>query len=391
VGSVASLWGKDEHVSSKSSDSAGRLRAFLREGGLRVGDRLPGERELADRLGLGRTALRPLLEALENEGVLERRPQSGTFLARVPVPGASGVTVALIAPFRGMGQPEDAMNVQWLYRVVSAFERTAVPAGARVLLLDQSPRIPDACSIKDLALEAAAAGVQAAVLLHPFGGRAKIAHALALLHDRGIHSVVVSSRTYPGLASQVYFDSGWGAYLATRFLIRQGHRRIGFAGAPSGHEWVQDRLAGYRTALEAAEITEEADWVCLPEEGERLATAADGTAAWNRWRALPAHRRPTAVAAVNDAVALGILQAAQRDGIAVPAALSVIGFDNDPAALLAGLTTLERPTETLGETVAQVTLEQLARGPDAATVSLRLRPVLIERGSVCPPPIDTNR
>ena len=94
---------------------------------------------------------------------------------------------------------------------------------------------------------------------------------------------------------------------------------------------------------------------------------------------------------MNDAVALGILQAAQRDGIAVPAALSVIGFDNDPAALLAGLTTLERPTETLGETVAQVTLEQLARGPDAATVSLRLRPVLIERGSVCPPPIDTNR
>jgi DNA-binding LacI/PurR family transcriptional regulator len=373
-------------VGKKSLDAAGRLRMFLREGGLRIGDKLPGERELADRLGMGRSALRPLLESLENEGVLERRPQSGTFLIRIPVPGVSGTKVALIAPFRGTGQPEDAFNVQWLYRVVSAFERTAVPAGARVLLLDQSPRIPDICSIKDLALEAVAEGVQAAILLHPFGTRAKIAHALALLHDRGVHPIVVSSRTYPGLASQVYFDSGWGAYLATRFLIQQGHRRIGFAGAPSGHEWVQDRLVGYRTALEAAEIPEEAEWVFLPEEGERLASSADGVAAWNHWRALPSPLCPTAVVAANDAVALGVLEAARQDGITVPEALSVIGFDNDPGALLAGLTTLERPTETLGETVAQVTLEQLARGPEAATVSLRLRPVLIERRSVGPPP-----
>jgi len=375
-------------VGSKSLDAAGRLRALLREGGLRVGDKLPGERELADRIGLGRTALRPLLEALEMEGVLERRPQSGTFLARVPVPGVSGTRVAMIAPFRGTGQLEGELNAQWLYRVVSAFERTAVPAGARVVLLDQSPRIPDTCSIKDLALEAAAEGVQAAVLLHPFGSRAKIAHALALLHDKGVHPIVVSSRTYPGLASQVYFDSGWGAYLATRFLIQQGHRRIGFAGASSGHEWVQDRLAGYRNALGAAEITEEAYWVWLPDEGERLAATEDGTSAWNRWRGLPLHLRPTAIVGANDVVALGVMEAAQQDGVSIPDSLSIIGFDNNPGALLAGLTTLERPTETLGETVAQVTLEQLARGPNAATVSLRLRPVLIERRSVGPPPAE---
>lgn len=373
-------------MGSKSSDAGIRLRSFLREGGLRVGDKLPGERELADLIGLGRTALRPLLEALENEGVLDRRPQSGTFLARVPVPGVSCTKIAVIAPFQGTGEPEDAMNAPWLHRVVSSFERTVIPAGARVLLLDQSPRILNLCSIKELALEAAAEGVQAVVLLHPFGRKAKIAHALAILHDRGIHPVIVSSRTYSGLASQVYFDSGWGAYLATRFLIRQGHRRIGFAGAPSGHEWIQDRLAGYRGALEAAEIAEGAEWVCLPEEGERLASAMDGRDAWKRWRALPPHLRPTAVAAANDAVALGVLEAVRQDGVSVPTSLSVIGFDNDPGALLAGLTTLERPTETLGETVARVTLEQLARGPDAATVSLRLRPVLIERASVGPAP-----
>lgn len=52
----------------KGADAGDRLRAFLRESGLRIGDKLPGERELAERLGIGRSALRPLLEALENEG-----------------------------------------------------------------------------------------------------------------------------------------------------------------------------------------------------------------------------------------------------------------------------------------------------------------------------------
>ncbi|MCW3055819.1 MAG: LacI family transcriptional regulator, partial [Chthonomonadales bacterium] len=125
-----------------------------------------------------------------------------------------------------------------------------------------------------------------------------------------------------------------------------------------------------------------------PDEGERLAVGEDGTSAWNQWRALPLHLRPTAIVGANDVVALGVMEAAQQEGVSIPGDLSIIGFDNNPGALLAGLTTLERPTETLGETVAQVTLEQLARGPNAATVSLRLRPVLIERRSVGPPPME---
>ena len=87
-------------MGSKSTDAAGALRAWLRESGLRIGDKLPGERELAEQIGMGRSALRTLLEALENEGVLERRPQSGTFLLRIPAPGVSGMKVALIAPLR---------------------------------------------------------------------------------------------------------------------------------------------------------------------------------------------------------------------------------------------------------------------------------------------------
>lgn len=371
-----------------------RLRAYLRDGGLGAGDRVPGEREIATALGVGRTALRPLLNGLEREGVIERRPQSGTVLLRPPgMRTPRDASIALIAPFYGTDQAARAQDSAWLLRLAAAFERAIAPVGARLLFLDQSSLATDPCSIKDLARRAASDGAKAAVLLHPAGTRDKISCALALLHDRGVHPVIVSSRTYPGLASQVYFDSAWGAYRATRFLWEQGHRCLGFAGAPGGHEWVRERLQGFHSALEAATEgdSESADlllpepWVWLPEEtSERPIRPLDGEAAFVAWCAQPQRTRPTALVAANDVVAIGFLNAARAAGVAVPGDVSLIGFDNDPEALFCGLTTMERPTEALGEATARITLERLADGPEAATVTHRLRPRIVERTTVAP-------
>lgn len=365
-----------------------RLRDLLRRKGLKPGDRIPGERELADALGLGRTALRPLLASLEADGTLERRPQSGTFLKAIPAPQSDRATIALIAPFHGTREPGRETDPLWLFRVVSAFERVAVAAGSRLWLRDQTPADAAPGSVKTLVREALAERVQAVVLLHPMGTREQITHALALIHDAGVHPVIVSSRTYFGLASQVYFDSEWGSYAATRYLLNQGHRRIGFAGAPDGHEWVQDRLRGFRNALNAAEIVLDAAGVWLPPEpgSERLAVAEDGVHALEHFASLPEDQRPTAVIAANDGVALGLLRRAGEIGIGVPDQLSVVGFDNDPGALLARLTTVERPTETVGEVAARATLERIAAGAAADTVTHRLRPVIIERSTVAPLP-----
>src|SRR5205085_519502 len=102
--------------------------------------------------------------------------------------------------------------------------------------------------------EAVEGGANAAVLLNPAGPHEKIVCALGMLHDRNIQPIVVSSKSFPGLASQVYFDSGWGVYLATRHLLANGHRRIAFAGGPAETEWIAERLTGYRNALEAFDL-----------------------------------------------------------------------------------------------------------------------------------------
>jgi LacI family transcriptional regulator len=91
----------------------------------------------------------------------------------------------------------------------------------------------------------------------------------------------------------------------------------------------------------------------------------------------------TAVVAVNDTVALGFWEACRRSGVSIPRRLSLVGFDNDPETLAAGLTTIERPAAAVGEAAAAAALERIA-APASNTMTVRLRPVLIERSSVLP-------
>ena len=61
---------------------AGRLRDYVVAHRLRVGDRLPPERELAERLGVSRTSVRQAIVALEVQGLVEVRHGGGTYLMR---------------------------------------------------------------------------------------------------------------------------------------------------------------------------------------------------------------------------------------------------------------------------------------------------------------------
>ncbi|MFH8729969.1 MULTISPECIES: FadR/GntR family transcriptional regulator [unclassified Streptomyces] len=59
-----------------------RLRAYVAEGGLRAGDRLPPERDLAARLGVSRASVKQAITVLEVQGLVEARHGGGTYLMR---------------------------------------------------------------------------------------------------------------------------------------------------------------------------------------------------------------------------------------------------------------------------------------------------------------------
>ncbi len=68
---------------SESKDTLKLLRAMIAEGGFLPGNRIPSERELTQRLNVGRSTLRRAFDILEREGVIWRRVGQGTFLSEV--------------------------------------------------------------------------------------------------------------------------------------------------------------------------------------------------------------------------------------------------------------------------------------------------------------------
>ena len=73
-----------------------QIRDLITSGQLKPGDRLPAERKLCERLGVGRTHLRDALRKLEFYGILKTHPQSGTVVAGMGLPALEGLITDML-------------------------------------------------------------------------------------------------------------------------------------------------------------------------------------------------------------------------------------------------------------------------------------------------------
>jgi LacI family transcriptional regulator len=101
-------------------------------------------------------------------------------------------------------------------------------------------------------------------------------------------------------------------------------------------------------------------------------------------RVLDASPLPTAIFASMDDRALSWMDALRERGLRVPEDISVVGFDDAPAAAVAGLTTIRQPCEELGRLAARM-LHDLLHGRPAAECRAELPVELIVRTSTAPP------
>jgi DNA-binding LacI/PurR family transcriptional regulator len=164
--------------------------------------------------------------------------------------------------------------------------------------------------------------------------------------------VVVGGRPPQGVTvSYVDPDNHEGAMSAVRHLLGQGRRRIATITGPLDMPPSQDRLAGFRLALESAGLHPDAG---LEEPGDFSQEA--GLAGM---RSL-LRRRPDldAVFAASDLMAAGALQALREAGRGVPDDVAVVGFEDSPIATstLPPLSSVRQPTEEMGREMARLLL-----------------------------------
>lgn len=167
---------------------------------------------------------------------------------------------------------------------------------------------------------------------------------------------------------------------ATKYLISQGHTRIGLVAGPHGFRSARERREGFEMALEEAGIK-------LPRSliADGQYTFESGITATEML--LDQSPRPTAIFASNDEMAAGVLYAARVRGISVPDELSIVGFDDTPIAsrVWPPLTTVRWPIVAMGRSAAL----KLIGGLDGVDEDVRepsaFLSTLVRRGSVVPP------
>jgi LacI family transcriptional regulator len=174
------------------------------------------------------------------------------------------------------------------------------------------------------------------------------------LQQRGM-PVVVVDRELPGAnVDLVVADNAGGGWSATCHLIDLGHRRIGYIAGPSDLTLSEYRHTGYCKALEETGIAPDEDLVTRGafdfESGYKAAH-----------QLLAKSKRPTAIFACNDLMAIGAICAAVELGLQVPQDLSVVGYDDVPLASYSNppLTTIAQPIYDLGVVAASLLLERL--------------------------------
>ena len=170
--------------------------------------------------------------------------------------------------------------------------------------------------------------------------------------------VVQVMRRLPGLkASLVAPENREGARKATAHLIEHGRRRIAFIGGTTSLFVREERLSGYRQALEDAGMPLDDALVI-----ETMNTYAGGGAAVPQLLALP---EPAAAAlCFNDVVAIGLIRALTAAGVAVGRDFAVIGFDDIEEArrTVPALTSIAVNPRSLGARAAQLLMRQIAAG-----------------------------
>jgi LacI family transcriptional regulator len=175
-------------------------------------------------------------------------------------------------------------------------------------------------------------------------------------------------------------DNEAGLRMATQHLLDLGHRDITYLTGNDDMASFAPRCAGFVSTMKAAGIE------CEPEMIQ--VSSFDGKSAFEQASALLRQTPPpTAIIAGNDNIALAVIDAARCAGLSVPRDVSVVGFDDIPAATLVtpNLTTIHQPLIQIGETAISLLVKRTSQTHAAHDDIHLLPPQLVVRGSSGPP------
>lgn len=175
----------------------------------------------------------------------------------------------------------------------------------------------------------------------------------------------------------VTIDNKRSAYIATEYLIKQGHKKIGHITGDLSTETAINRLNGFKLALKEHNITVKKEWILegdySKESGKEMME-----------KIIKLEDRPTAIFFANDLMAFGAYETIFEYNYRIPEDFSIMGHDNIEITSFVkpGLTTMDQPKYRLGEIAAKKLISMIENRDEKALQNVILKNAMIVRDSI---------
>jgi len=342
------------------------LRGQIRRHELNPGDRLPSFSQLRIQHGVTLSTVERVYSLLENEGLIERRHGSGTYVTE-PAQARNGNIGFVGGAINNRRQhPFNAHIIEGVQQAIAREHQHLLYMGT------------------DYALNLEACAKTDGVLICGVEEVALVAHQLPVLLPR-VSMLIVAK----GMIS-VVADDYRGAKMATQHLLKRGHCRIACL-MEENPSIARRRAAGYRDALQEAGSEVDPRWMRLTDtvrdkvaEQPYLDWARAQMQEWLRsdWQEVSC----TAILVQNDVAAIGVMQVLEEEGMRVPEDISIIGFDGTEICdlITPRLTAMQLPLAEIGARAVELLNLQIEGDKEIGqTVMLPMK--LREGESVAPP------
>jgi GntR family transcriptional regulator, arabinose operon transcriptional repressor len=337
---------------------------------LKDGDRLPSEEELVRKFSTSRPTVARALRDLQNQGLLERKVGSGTYV-RKSDKYAEYRRFGLLIPELG--------NTEIFEPICGQIARIAQRQRHTLLWGDFGDKRGELeLDVMRQACQSCIRQTVAGVFFAPLElthGKDRINQSVIDELESARIPVVLLDRDLVGFPNRSRFDlvgidNRRAGYLITDHLLSLGCRRIDFFSYPDSAPTIPLRIAGYREALLRAGLAPDSNWVhCGDPTDESFVQLIVSSGA-------------EAIVCANDLTAANLMRTLYALGRRVPEEVRVAGFDDVRYAELLNppLTTIHQPCIEMGTIAMQAMLDRIAN-PDYPARDILAQPRLIVRQS----------
>lgn len=340
----------EQHTKSLYAQIMSFYRERILNGILPPGTQLPTEMEIAQQHQISRGTVRQALTLLVTEGLLERVQGRGTFVRLAPPiheelhEVSEEKSIGLILS----GSTDDELSMGILIGAEQIIKACGYHLNVAFVNNDTAQLTSVITRLRKHTM---------GFIIFPTSDISYI-EAIKQLEQEHIPYVFTDRYLADIESDYIGVDNIESGYRATEHLIVLGHIHIGFAYSAAGRldtTSVHDRWNGYQKALKAYDLPYD-DTMLLRDVPSSTAPSPN---AYDEY--LLRTGRPSAIFTVNDYIALGLLRAAQRCQISVPAELAIVGFDDVSYAshVHPALTTIVQPRKEIGIQAANLLIDRI--------------------------------